>query len=186
VLFRPEFDPAELHLCTAAMALAALEACHRVAGVEAVLKWPNDVLVGEAKLAGVLAEAEFEGGRPDRCAVVVGMGLNLDWPGPPGVGGTCLAQLSEAAVDRPALLNGLLEALSARRALLDSTAGRREVAGEMRDRCATLGRRVQVALASETIAGVAEEIDDAGQLVVRTPAGLRTVSAGDVVHLRPG
>src|SRR5580698_1491786 len=55
VLFRPEFDPAELHLCTAAVALAAVAACREVAGVEAVLKWPNDLLVGDLKLAGVLA-----------------------------------------------------------------------------------------------------------------------------------
>ena len=62
VLFRPEFDPSELHLCTAALALAAAEACRRVAGVDAVIKWPNDLLVGNAKLAGVLAEAEFLSG----------------------------------------------------------------------------------------------------------------------------
>ena len=223
VLFRPAFDPAELHLCTAAMALAAVEACRRVAGVEAVLKWPNDVLVGEAKLAGILAEAEFgdaAGGGDGAggvcegavegldesltsCAVVVGIGLNVDWPGPPGVGGTCLADLiagsdsasgsgsasapldASALLDRTKLLDVLLEALSVRRALLDSPAGRRAVATEMRQCCATLGRRVQVALASEAITGVAEAIDDAGHLVVRTPAGLTTVSAGDVVHLRP-
>jgi BirA family biotin operon repressor/biotin-[acetyl-CoA-carboxylase] ligase len=209
VLFRPAFDPAELHLCTAAIALAAIEACRRVTGVDAALKWPNDVLVGEAKLAGILAEAEFgvaagsAGEGPTSCAVVVGMGLNIDWPGPPGVGSTCLADLApgsasgsasgsgsapslgRAPVDRFTLLEALLEALSVRRALLDSPAGRRAVAAEMRNCCATLGRRVQVALASETITGVAEAIDDAGHLVVRTPAGITTVSAGDVVHLRP-
>src|ERR1700733_5245320 len=82
ILFRPTFDPSELHLCTAAVALAAAEACRRVAGVGAVIKWPNDLLVGDAKLAGVLAEVEFES---TSCAVVVGLGLNVDWPGPAGV-----------------------------------------------------------------------------------------------------
>ena len=52
VLFRPEFDPAELHLCTAAVALAAAEACRRVAGVGPVLKWPNDLLVGRPSWPG--------------------------------------------------------------------------------------------------------------------------------------
>jgi BirA family biotin operon repressor/biotin-[acetyl-CoA-carboxylase] ligase len=97
-----------------------------------------------------------------------------------------LADLSPGPVDRSALLDGLLEALSVRRALLDSTAGRLEVAAAMRNCCATLGKQVRVALPTETIVGVAEEIDDAGRLLVRTPAGLTTVSAGDVVHLRPG
>jgi BirA family biotin operon repressor/biotin-[acetyl-CoA-carboxylase] ligase len=192
VLFRPDLDPSELHLCTAAMALAAAEACRQVAGVGPVLKWPNDVLVNEEKLAGVLAEATFErdpgldAGAGGVVAVVVGLGLNIDWPGPAGAGGTSLVALGAGPVDRAALLGALLEALSARRALLDSVAGRHEVVAELRNRCATLGRRVRVELAAEAVVGVATEIDDAGHLVVLTPAGPRTVSAGDVVHLRPG
>ncbi|HWE65985.1 MAG TPA: biotin--[acetyl-CoA-carboxylase] ligase [Acidimicrobiales bacterium] len=182
VLFRPEFDPAELHLCTAAMALAAAEACREVARVGPVLKWPNDLLVGEAKLAGVLAEAEFEG---SSCSVVVGIGINLAWPGPAGVGGTCLDELCGEAVDPKTVLDALLTALSPRRALLDTPEGRRTVASELRERCATLGQRVRVEMASEAVVGLATEIDDAGHLVVRTADGPRTVSAGDVVHLRP-
>jgi BirA family biotin operon repressor/biotin-[acetyl-CoA-carboxylase] ligase len=184
VLFRPEFDASELHLCTAAVALAAAEACRLAAGVGPVLKWPNDLLVGESKLAGVLAEAEFEG--PVVRAVVVGLGLNIDWPGPEGVRGTCLRDLSSGPVDRELLLSSLLDALSARRALLDSAPGRREVAAELRDRCSTLGQRVRVELAAEAVVGVAVEVDDAGHLVVQTATGPRTISAGDVVHLRPG
>jgi len=184
VLFRPEFDPAELHLCTAAVGLAAAEACRHVAGVGPVLKWPNDLLVGEAKLAGVLAEAEFDGSAA--CAVVVGIGLNVDWPGPEGVGGTCLRDLSGTPVDRWLLLGSLLDALSTRRALLDTASGRREVAAEFRSRCATLGKRVRLELPAEAVVGMATEVDDAGHLVVQTSAGPRTISAGDVVHLRPG
>jgi BirA family transcriptional regulator, biotin operon repressor / biotin---[acetyl-CoA-carboxylase] ligase len=184
VLFRPEFDPSELHLCTAALALAAAEACRRVAGVGPVLKWPNDLLVGEAKLAGVLAEAEFED--PRAPAVVVGLGLNIDWPGPDGVGGTSLSDQGAGPVDRDELLGAVLDALAVRRGLLDSAPGRREVAAELRERCATLGQRVRVELAGEAVVGVATEVDDAGHLVVQTASGPRTVSAGDVVHLRPG
>jgi BirA family biotin operon repressor/biotin-[acetyl-CoA-carboxylase] ligase len=184
VLFRPDFDPAELHLCTAAVGLAAAAACREVAGVGPVLKWPNDLLVGEAKLAGVLAEADFNGPGPD-CAVVVGIGINLAWPGPDGVGGTCLDDLCGEAVDPKIVLDALLTALAPRRALLDSPEGRRTVAAELRERCATLGQRVRVELAAEAVVGVATEIDDAGHLVVQTASGTRTVSAGDVVHLRP-
>ncbi len=183
VLFRPDFDASELHLCTAAVALAAAEGCRRAAGVGPVIKWPNDLVVGDAKLAGVLAEAEFLSGS---CALVVGLGLNVEWPGPEGVGGTCLNDLSSTPVDRDALLEAMLEALSARRALLDHAAGRLEVASELRQRCATLGQRVRVELAAEAVVGVAVELDDGGHLVVQTAEGLRTVAAGDVVHLRPG
>jgi BirA family biotin operon repressor/biotin-[acetyl-CoA-carboxylase] ligase len=164
--------------------LAAAEACRRVAGVGPVLKWPNDLLVGEAKLAGVLAEADFDA--EVARSIVVGLGLNVDWPGPEGVGGACLRDLTSTPVDREVLLSTLLEALAPRRALLDTAPGRREVAAEMRDRCATLGKRVRIELAAEAVVGVATEVDDSGHLVVRTSTGHRTVSAGDVVHLRPG
>jgi BirA family biotin operon repressor/biotin-[acetyl-CoA-carboxylase] ligase len=185
VLFRPEFDPTELHLCTGAVALAAAEACRELAGVGPVLKWPNDLLVGEAKLAGVLAEAEFSGEAIS--AVVVGIGLNVAWPGPENVGGTCLNDLVGASdpVDRGDLLTAVLTALSPRRSLLDTPEGRRGLAAELRQRCATLGQRVRVELAAEAVVGLATEIDDAGHLVVQTSAGPRTVAAGDVVHLRP-
>jgi BirA family biotin operon repressor/biotin-[acetyl-CoA-carboxylase] ligase len=183
VLFRPELDPAELHLCTVAVALAAAEACREVAGVGPVLKWPNDLLVGEAKLAGVLAEAEFAGAA---CIVVVGIGVNVAWPGPDGVGGTCLNHLAGEQVNRQELLDALLGALSPRRALLDDAGGRRRLAAELRERCATLGQRVRVELPAEAVVGTATEIDDHGHLVVQTVAGPRTVAAGDVVHLRPG
>jgi BirA family biotin operon repressor/biotin-[acetyl-CoA-carboxylase] ligase len=182
ILFRPTFDPAELHLCTAAVALAAAEACRRVAGVGPVIKWPNDLLVGEAKLAGVLAEADFTG---DACAVVVGIGINVAWPGPTTVQGTCLDDLCGEPVDRQMLLEALLKALAPRRGLLDSPDGRQELAAELRQRCATLGQRIRVELAAEAISGMASEIDDAGRLIVQTATGRRTVSAGDVVHLRP-
>ncbi len=186
VLLRPTLDPNDLYLCTAAVALAAADACGVVAGVEPQLKWPNDLLVGEAKLAGVLAEAELSGGGVR--SVVVGLGVNLAWPGPTGVGGTCLDELSPAAapVSRDALLAALLQALGPRRALLDEISGRLTLATELRQRCATIGRQVSVELPGETLTGLATGVDDAGHLLVESGGTTRVVAAGDVVHLRPG
>jgi BirA family biotin operon repressor/biotin-[acetyl-CoA-carboxylase] ligase len=175
----------DLHLCTGAVALSAADACVAVAGVEPVLKWPNDLLVGGAKLAGVLAEAEFAGDRLE--AVIVGIGINVAWPGPAEAGGTCLDESggSGQPVDRTELLDRMLERLADRRPLLDDEAGRRDLANEVRSRCATLGQRVRVSLPGDELTGVASAIDDAGHLVVETASGPRLVSAGDVVHLRP-
>ncbi len=187
VLLRPACGKNEVYLCTAAVALAGADACSEVAGVEPVLKWPNDLLAGpdEAKLAGVLAEAEFSRGA--LTAAVVGIGINVAWPGPEGVGGTCLDDLRAAAdpVDRHGLLARMLVRLADRRPLLDDEGGRRQLADEVRRRCATLGRTVRVVLAGEEFSGQAVGIDDAGHLVVETETGTRTVSAGDVVHVRP-
>ncbi len=82
VLLRPSLPIEELHLCTVAMALATRAACSAVTAgaVVPVLKWPNDVMVGERKLAGILAET-IPGDGGSR-AVVVGMGLNVAWPPP--------------------------------------------------------------------------------------------------------
>jgi BirA family transcriptional regulator, biotin operon repressor / biotin---[acetyl-CoA-carboxylase] ligase len=185
VLLRPHCEGTDVHLCTGAVALAGADACREVAGVEPVLKWPNDLLVGECKLAGVLAEAEFSGG--SLVAVVVGIGVNVAWPGPEGAGGTCLNDVSTvgAPVDRRDLLDHMLGALVARAGSLEDAAGRRRLAGEVRQACVTLGQPVRVVLASEEFTGLAVAIDDAGRLVVETASGPRRVTAGDVVHLRP-
>jgi BirA family transcriptional regulator, biotin operon repressor / biotin---[acetyl-CoA-carboxylase] ligase len=182
LLLRPALAPGRLHLVTAAVGLAAREACLSVAGVGADLKWPNDLLVGEEKLAGVLAEGV--GG-----AVVVGLGLNVSWA-PPGA--TCLTAQMRAAgrqgerqeagrgVDRGELLGAVLAGVEARYGAWD------EVAGEYRAACATVGRRVRVAQATGDLVGTAVDIDRDGRLVVVDDAGRsEAISAGDVVHLRP-
>ncbi len=185
VLLRPRCEGSDVHLCAGAVALAAADACREVAGIEAVLKWPNDLLVDGAKLAGVLAEAEFAGSTLS--AAVVGIGINVAWPGPAEAGGTCLDDAGGTAqpVDRQVLLDHLLGALAPRCALLEEEDGRRALADEVRLRCATLGQQVRVILVADELTGRATAIDDAGHLVVETATGRRAVSAGDVVHLRP-
>lgn len=187
VLLRPVLDAASLHLCTVVVALATADACERVAGVVPALKWPNDLLVGGRKLAGVLGEADphAPGGPPGSTAVVVGVGCNVDWPGPEGAGGTSLAAEAGRPVDRTALLDALLEALGPRERALGSEGGRRALAQELRRRCATLGTEVRVDLAEGPVVGTAVDLTDAGRLVVEAGGARRVVAAGDVVHLRP-
>lgn len=188
VLLRPVLAPEQLHLCTAAVALSAVEACWVVAGVEPSVKWPNDLLVADAKLAGVLAESDAAapGGPAGSVAVVVGIGCNVDWPGPAGAGGTSLAEAAGRPVDHEELLGALLDALDRRRRALDSEEGRAGLAAELRAHCVTLGRRVRVELAvGGPVTGTAVDLAPGGQLVVDTKEGRVTVAAGDVVHLRP-
>jgi BirA family biotin operon repressor/biotin-[acetyl-CoA-carboxylase] ligase len=159
------------------------------AGVGALLKWPNDVLVGERKLAGILAEQA-----PDGDAVVIGIGLNVATPAdalpvsPSGLRATSL--LAEgAAVAREALLLAILGQLEDR-----YTAFRADpdpVRGGLRDAyrslSATLGQPVRVELpAGRVLTGVAADIDPDGRLLVAEEAGGRVtpVSAGDVIHVR--
>lgn len=187
VLVRPgDLAVERAHLLTAAMALAGATACQKVAGVAPQLKWPNDLLVGERKLAGILAEADVSPGPPPALsAVVIGMGLNVAWHGeaPSEVAGIAVALdgVSHVAVDRADLLVEVLVDYERRLADLDA------VAADFRAGCATLGRPVRVQLAGEILIGTAIDITGEGHLVVDPGHGLglpRRVAAGDVVHLR--
>jgi BirA family biotin operon repressor/biotin-[acetyl-CoA-carboxylase] ligase len=156
VLFRPSLPPERLHLVTAAVGLAARDALDG----RPDLKGPNDLLLEDHKLAGILAEADLP-------SVVVGIGVNVTWA-PPGA--ACLGP----DADREDVLGRLLRSL-------DALYGRwEEVATRYRVECATVGRRVRVELADETFEGTAEDLTDDGHLVVDG----RVVLAGDVVHLR--
>jgi len=163
VLLRPRVPVERLHLVTIAAALAALDA---LPGIDARVKWPNDVVVDDRKLAGILAEADAAG------AVVVGMGLNVRVDLIPD---ELRAIATAVDVDRRALLVDWLVHFDRRLASLD------DVRGDATARSATLGRRVRVELAHETFEGVATGLTDEGYLVVDE----RVVQAGDVVHLRP-
>jgi BirA family biotin operon repressor/biotin-[acetyl-CoA-carboxylase] ligase len=170
VLLRPALEPPRFHLLSTALGLAARSACELVGGVAPGLKWPNDLVFGEAKLAGILAET-------DGSAVVVGLGLNVS-SAPPG--GISLDDITGTACDRGMLLCATLEAF-------ERWLGRWDELPEAYNRaCVTVGRQVRAELADTTLVGVAEDIDRSGRLLVRTGDGLlHPVSAGDVVHLRP-
>lgn len=187
VLLRPALPPDALHLLNAAVALAAADACQELAGLEPELKWPNDLMVGGRKLAGILSEADLGG--PAGAVVVVGMGLNVSWPSdlPEDLVGiaTSLDRVAARPVERADLLVAVLVGLERRYAPLGSPAGRAALAGEYRRRCATIGREVRVELTDESFTGTATDVADSGHLLVSTAACLREVSAGDVVHLRP-
>jgi BirA family biotin operon repressor/biotin-[acetyl-CoA-carboxylase] ligase len=171
VLLRPvDLHSDRRHLITAAVALAAASACRAVAAISPLIKWPNDLLAGDRKLAGILAEAE-------RDAVVVGMGMNVASAPPRGV---ALEALAGRPVDRGDLLVALLEGLEELYRDLPA------VVDLYREACSTIGRQVRVELPSGPLVGQAQGVDDRGHLVVRTSAGeVVVVSAGDVVHVRP-
>jgi BirA family transcriptional regulator, biotin operon repressor / biotin---[acetyl-CoA-carboxylase] ligase len=159
----------------AVLALAIRQALAGLLPVD--LKWPNDLLVADRKLGGILAE--FTGS-----AVVVGAGVNvaLTTAELPRADATSLA-LQGISVDRAELLADVLIALDG---LL---AGWRTDPDGIRDRyrpaCGTLGRQVRLELPGDrTVTGTALDVAPDGGLVVRTPDGTRTFGAGDVVHLR--
>jgi len=182
VLFRPAgLDARRWHLLACAAAMSAKFACCEVAGVSAVLKWPNDLLAadGQAKLAGILSEAISGpvGASPGQNAVVVGMGVNVHG-GPPG--SAILDELAGRRISRSDLVACWLADLDGRLGDWD------RIAADYAEACGTVGRRVEVDLGQRRrLLGVAVGVDGAGRLGVRGDSGAETVlSVGDVTHLR--
>ena len=190
VLLRPATVPASRRGWLPLLAgVAVASAVRSATGVGAMLKWPNDVLVGDRKLAGILAEQS-----PDGSAVVMGIGVNVATPAdalpvsPTGLPATSL--LAEgASVSREALLRAIIGELrrwyTAFRA--DPDPVRTGLLDAYRPLCATLGRQVRVELpVGRFMTGVARDIDPDGRLLVSDNPGDQpmAISAGDVVHVR--
>jgi BirA family biotin operon repressor/biotin-[acetyl-CoA-carboxylase] ligase len=165
--------------------VALTESIRRLAEVDAVLKWPNDLLVEGRKTAGILAETVPDGG------VVLGIGINvtLEQSELPRADTTSLALSGAACTDRDPLLRALLRELAAWYRRWREVAGDPEACG-LRDayrlHCATLGMQVNAALpGGATLTGTASDVDDLGRLVVTDGDGTGTpIAAGDIVHLR--
>ena len=181
-LLRPSAPTATWPLLPFIAGVAVAEAVRAVAEVDAVLKWPNDVLVGEHKLGGILVERVED-------AVVVGIGVNVslradELPVPTA---TSLA-LAGGGTDREALTKEIARALLRRYDALEAASGASSaILPAYREICATIGTDVVVELpGGEQMVGQAASVDDDGALVVVTRDGEHRVTAGDVVHVRRG
>ncbi len=190
VLFRPQLPLAKVHQCSMVCALAASDAIQAISGLDAELKWPNDLIVPAPssasspprwrKLAGLLTETGVAGEQLQ--FVVVGIGINVNVPPDalPSLAPDATSLLAEVSepVDRAALLGALLAGIESRYSALCEGEGPHD---EWAERLLTLGREVQANTSTGILAGVAESVDETGALLLRTPDGvLHRLAAGDV------
>ncbi|HEU4406138.1 MAG TPA: biotin--[acetyl-CoA-carboxylase] ligase [Polyangiaceae bacterium] len=180
VVSRPAVEAAALPPLALVAGLAVIDALEAQApGLDLRLKWPNDVWAAGRKIAGVLVEAAFAGGRASWA--VVGVGVNVRAGAPPPELAPLVTSLEALGVrgeglGRGALLGRLLARLTARTGELER-GGFAALAGEVRARDALAGRAVR----GEGLAGVAAGVADDGRLRVRTPEGREAlVGAGEV------
>ena len=180
ILVRPRTAPERWAGYSLVSALAVAEALARVAGLGARLKWPNDVLVGGRKIAGILLESRLSAGgdAPTTGIIAIGVGLNLaqrSFPAGLAARATSVVLESGRLVDRDTALAAVLDAFDAWRAQLE-----RDGVAPIRSRwlalADTIGRRVSV----DGVTGVAVDLDVDGALVLQDGEQRHRVVAGEV------
>jgi len=183
ILLRPKIPQNHWPLITFMAAIAVGDALREAAGIETDIKWPNDLLSGERKICGILAEAIDT---PDGRAVILGIGINLTQNAfPPELENvaTSVAAATERPVDREHTLAALLDALSRWYPLLENPA---QIVDEWSNRSSyAIGKLVQVSNGDDVWQGTTCGVEPDGALRLRTASGeIKLVRAGDVYSVR--
>jgi BirA family biotin operon repressor/biotin-[acetyl-CoA-carboxylase] ligase len=176
IVWRTDRDLEALPL---AVAVAVCGACEAVAPVRCEIKWPNDVWIGQRKVAGILIES-----RPQDEWAVIGIGLNVDTDRSelePDLLETATSLRIEAGspIGRDRMLTALLDSLGERLAEPDTAA----VMADYRERDLLRGRRIAWTAGTQRLTGEAQGIDERGNLVVFTDEGERMALSAGEVHL---
>jgi len=200
IILRPSFPPYQLVMIAS---LAVVDAIISICGVTATIKWPNDVLIGDHKVAGILIETSKD--HAGQLVAIVGIGVNVNGrmtqyaskpatlQTEPGLVTTAitLEEASGHVVSREAFIASLLYQIETRYLALQQEAQEatiyhagphsRLIQEQWRHRLSTLGRTIQVQQGSKLLSGVAENVNDQGELLLRHHSGECTVITwGDV------
>lgn len=186
-------------LLTMCLSLAVIDAIESL-GINGVsLKWPNDVVLvdrthdadstvtplGYRKFGGLLAELVQSD--PTDPFVLVGLGLNINWGAMPEELRDRAASLDELAgpIDRWDLITRIVTGFDIRWLPILEAGEPASLIGPYSNHCSTLGQRVRIEMSNETLTGTAVEVTDTGALVVESGGEQHTITAGDLIHLRP-
>ncbi|TAL28404.1 MAG: biotin--[acetyl-CoA-carboxylase] ligase, partial [Nitrospirae bacterium] len=194
VILRPELEPKNATLLTIMAATACAHAIRNSSrcdslptGLRVKIKWPNDLMLSNKKLGGILTEMKSD---PDRILfAVIGIGINVNSkikdfaPEIQDIATSIKEELGKMQ-SRTVLIAEILKEMERWYKVLIRD-GRKPLLEEWKNLSSTLGRKVKVIAGRETFIGVAEDIDDEGLLILRLPSGgLKKISAGDLTMLR--
>jgi len=183
ILLRPDLHPQETTQLTVASATALRRAVQSETGLKPEIKWPNDILIGGKKVAGILTELSAELDKIRYVILGIGIDVNLDadeLPAELKKIATSLKIESGGTISRAELATVILRALDEDYSRI--CAGEfAAVADEWEENCATIGKDVTVQIGDRKIRGRAESLDDDGALLLRTEHGhLERITGGDV------
>lgn len=187
LVLRPEIEARECSKLMAASALAVAETIREVCGLSPSIKWPNDILVEEKKVSGILLELECCDGRVSFVVVGIGVNLNIGLAELPeevrALAGT-LKDIMGTPVDHERFLRTFLQKCECYYSLFKS--GRHDkIVDEWRRSLSTVGRKVRVIVPGETVEGQAVGVgDDCSLLICSVEGETKAISVGDCIHLR--
>jgi BirA family biotin operon repressor/biotin-[acetyl-CoA-carboxylase] ligase len=185
VILRPKSRVGDLPKYTLLASVAVAEAVRDVTGLQAVIKWPNDVLIEGKKFCGILEESMITGNKIGHLVIGIGINVNTDpadLPETPKGAPTSLKAERGETVDRNRLLTNLLQKLDS--GYSDILEGKGiNIVHKWRGLSATLGRRVRVEMSGSSIEGQAVDIDDDGSLLISKDGELQKINSGDIIHM---
>jgi BirA family transcriptional regulator, biotin operon repressor / biotin---[acetyl-CoA-carboxylase] ligase len=187
IVFRPQFQQSAWPLLTLMAAVAVHDALLEACALEADIKWPNDLLVNEKKICGILAETvETKTGR----AVVVGIGVNLtkhSFPDALAREAIAVETVTGQGAQLELLLRTLITHLAKYYGVLNKPGGRENIMAAWCQRSSyAAGKVVRVVESEDSFVGTTRGLEGDGALRVETSNGkIRLVRAGDVTNLRP-
>ncbi len=188
VILRPQITPNEISKITLLAAVAAARAIRETADLQAMIKWPNHILVNHKKVCGILTEMKAEQDRVDFIVIGIGINVNTQMKQLPKGASSLREELPDSRTDeqvsRVDLTRKLIEKLEEDYFLLKKD-GFQPIMDEWKRLSDMIGSRVKVVLQNRTFEGLVHDIDPDGALVVRRDAGtLEKVSSGDIAMVR--
>ena len=187
LILYPRLNAIRSALVTSLVALSMVRAIQDLTGLKPSVKWPNDILIRQKKVSGILTEAGTLGDTLHYLVVGMGVNVNLvpaDWPDDLRLQATSLQHELGQPVNRNRLMAALCNQIETQ--YLRLTAGDSDaILKELSGLCTTLGRQIRVNLSGRTVEGWGEGLDENGALILRTHGQNREViHSGEVVHLR--
>lgn len=184
VIVRPEMEPKDATLLTIMSAIACAGAIRSSTGLEAKIKWPNDLMVSGKKIGGILTEMKSDQDRIIFAVIGIGVNVNVRLDAfPPEVHAVATSVIEELGGQKPSRTLIAAEILKELdhwfKTLMNG--GKMQLISEWRRLSLTLGRKVQVVSGKDSFSGIAEDIDNEGMLILKLSSGvLKRISSGDV------
>ncbi len=187
IILRPYMEPKDTTLITLMAAVACALALRSVTGISTTIKWPNDLMVSDRKIGGILTEMKTA--REKIISVVIGIGINVNGDPdsfPEEIRGIATSVKNETGkpFSRERIIAEILNEMNRWYPLIKGTS-REALLSEWKHLTSTIGKEVMVIVGQETFSGYAESIDNEGLLLLRLPSGeLKSISSGDLTILR--